>query len=98
MLLHRTPTRLIELASRLAMGVAFVITLAGISSTPAAAQQCSDCKIPSGYTTVPQTGESCVNKRVACNCNGIKSDQPICLYKAKAGGVPHEPVITPNPK
>jgi len=52
MLLHSTAQRLIG-ASVLTV---FVTLLADISSMPTLAQECSDCKIPSGYTTLKQTG------------------------------------------
>lgn len=73
---------------------------------PARAQECSDCKIPSGYTTVKQAGETCINKSVSCSCEQpggqkVKSTQPMCLYLVKhggGGGGLNPPDRTPNPK
>ena len=93
------------LAMLLATASAFPM-LGSICLTSAQAQECHDCKIPSGYTTVKQTGETCTNKRVSCTCDQpggktVKSTQPMCLYLAKSGGGGgglNRPVLTPNPK
>ena len=100
--LHSTVQQMIG-ASVLIVSVAL---LAGTSSIPAAAQECSDCKIPSGYTTMKQAGEGCTNKRVVCTCTPpggkpTKSAQEMCLYTVKAGGGGgglQPPVLTPKPK
>jgi hypothetical protein len=77
------------------------------SSTRAvAASECSDCKIPKGYTTLKQTGQGCTNKLVYGTCTPpggkpTKSSQVMCLYTVKAGGGGgglNPPVLTPNSK
>ena len=86
-----------------------IVLAAGVSPIgflPARAQECFDCRIPSGYTTVKQAGEICINKSVSCTCaqpggTKVKSTQPMCLYLAKrgggGGGIP-SPVRTPDPQ
>jgi hypothetical protein len=84
-----------------AAALPFLVVSAGISSRPAAAQECSDCKIPSGYTTEKGTsGGGCINKLVACTCTPpggkpTKSSQEMCLYKVSVGGNLHS-VLTPG--
>jgi len=91
-MLHKFAPRLAGDAVCLAAASLFLIPLACIFSTPAAAaSECSDCKIPSGYTTVKQTGEGCTNKLVSCTCTPpggkpTKHSDYMCLYRAKAGG------------
>jgi hypothetical protein len=80
-----------------------LVGLASISSGPAVAQECSKCKIPSGYATLPgDKGELCVNKLVACTCTppgsqSVKSSQEMCLYKVVPGGGTHHAILTPTP-
>jgi hypothetical protein len=79
--------------------LALAVALAGLTIHPAAAAQtCTNCAIPSGYTTVKGKSEvGCTNMDVVCKCNGVKSSQPMCLYPGgtlKAFGTPNPP----NPK
>jgi len=88
----------------LAIVVPLVAVLAGVSSRPAVAQavsECSDCKIPSGYTTLKgDSAGSCVNKLVPCKCPGGKNSQYMCLYKVQTGGNLHSdlPANAPSSK
>jgi hypothetical protein len=106
-MLHKFARRWAGPAVVLGAASLFLIPLAYISSTPAAAvSECSDCKIPKGYTTLKQTGEGCTNKLVSCTCTPpggqpTKSSQEMCLYPVRAGGGGgglNPPVLTPNTK
>jgi hypothetical protein len=80
-----------------------LVVFAGLSAGTVAAQECSNCKIPSGYTTEKGTsGGGCVNKLVACTCTPpggkpTKSSQEMCLYRVSRGGNLHA-VGTPSTK
>jgi len=85
----------------LAAALPLLVVLAGISPKPATAQECTNCKIPSGYTTEKGTsGGGCVNKRVSCTCTPpggkpTKSSQEMCLYQVTVGGNLHS-VLPPG--
>ena len=82
---------------RLAAILPVLIALTAVSSRPSAAQACTNCKIPSGYTTSKQDpSQLCFNQDVVCTCGGVKSAQPMCLYKVIPGGGTHHSVLTPK--
>src|SRR5580658_7208891 len=82
---------------RLAAILPVLIALTAVSSRPSVAQACTNCKIPSGYTTSKQDpSQLCFNQDVSCTCDGVKSSQPMCLYKVIPGGGTHHSVLTPK--
>ena len=106
-MLHQVTRRLAGPALLLGAAALFLTPLARLAATPAAAaSECSDCKIPKGYTTLKQTGEGCINKLVSCTCTPpggkpTKSSQEMCLYTVKAGGGGggvNPAILTPNSK
>lgn len=77
--------------SSLVAALALIIFSVSVSSHPSAAQECHNCKIPSGYTTLKgNSGGGCVNKLVKCTCTVAgkdhESSQEMCLYKVSVGG------------
>jgi len=85
----------------LAGALPLLVVLAGTLPKSAAAQECTNCKIPSGYTTEKGTsGGGCINKLVACTCTPpggkpTKSSQEMCLYRVSVGGNLYS-VLTPS--
>lgn len=66
----------------------------GPGPTPA----CIKCNIPKGYSQTPgDKGELCTNKRVDCICDGVKSQQPMCLYVVEPGSNPTSPTGSVGP-
>jgi hypothetical protein len=74
-----------------------VAMFAGVSSDPAAAQNCIRCQIPSGYTTLRGVSHgSCRDQLVVCTCDGVKSQQYLCLYVVAVGGNLHSVLPPPT--
>jgi hypothetical protein len=93
----RFGTKLVTYSPISARLLSAVAMFACVSFGPASAQECTDCKIPPGYTPLRGVSKGqCHDQLVACICNGVKSQQDLCLYVVAPGGNLHSVVPPPT--